>query len=250
MEYRKNKPAILITGASGGIGRAVALACAKHFPAHVLVLHYFTGEARIASLCEQLQASGGKPLCLQADLRSAHAVNNLFASIQHNGLFVDILLHTAGVSLQKLFDTCTDGDYDTVMDTNLRSTFLCCRGAMRDMLPQKRGSIVAISSMWGEAGASCEVLYSAAKAGVIGLTKALAREMAPSNIRVNCITPGVIDTAMTHALGAETRALLLEQAPLGRLGTPEDVAAMAVFLASEQAAYITGQVIRVDGGFL
>ena len=152
----------------------------------------------------------------------------------------------AGIAQQKLFTDLTEADWDTMLGTNLSGVFYACQCALKDMIPRQAGKIINISSMWGQVGASCEVHYSAAKAGVIGLTKALAKELGPSHITVNCVTPGVIETEMN----GEIIEGLKEETPLGRLGTPRDVAEMVRFLASHQADFITGQVFGVNGGFV
>ena len=163
---------------------------------------------------------------------------------------VDVLINNAGVSSQKLFTDITDDDWRKTIGVNLDGVFYCCREALPRMISQKSGVIVNISSMWGEVGASCEVHYSASKSGVIGLTRALAKEVAPSGIRVNCIAPGVIMTDMMNDYDDETIEELKSQTPLGRLGTPEDIASAALFLASDEASFITGQTLGVNGGFV
>jgi 3-oxoacyl-[acyl-carrier protein] reductase len=162
---------------------------------------------------------------------------------------VDVLVNNAGISQQKLFTDITDEDWRRMTGVNLDGVFYCSREASREMIRKKSGSIINISSMWGQVGASCEVHYSAAKAGVIGLTKALAKELGPSNIRVNCIAPGVIDTDMMSGFDNETKNSLIDETPLLRLGTPEDIAKAVVFLADENS-FITGQVLGVNGGII
>ena len=163
---------------------------------------------------------------------------------------VEVLVNNAGIAQQALFTDVSEAEWDRMFAVNVKGMFHCTQGVLGNMISQKRGKIVNISSMWGQIGASCEVSYSAAKAAVIGLTKALAKEMGPSGIQVNCVAPGVIDTEMNAALDASTRAMLAEETPLGVLGTAEDVARAIVFLASPQADFITGQVLGVNGGFV
>ena len=160
----------------------------------------------------------------------------------------DLLVNNAGVALFGLLQDCSDADFDRVVGVNLKGVFNCCKRALPAMIAAKRGAIVNISSMWGSVGASCEAVYSASKAGVIGLTKALAKEVGPSGITVNCVAPGVIDTPMNAMLSPEAKAELAAQTPLGRLGTPSDVADAVAFLA--EASFVTGQTLGVDGGFI
>ena len=163
---------------------------------------------------------------------------------------IDVLVNNAGISQQKLFNDITEDDWNKMVGVNLSGVFHCCKSVLPDMIRQKSGRIINISSVWGVYGASCEVHYSAVKAGVIGLTKALAKEVAPSKITVNAIAPGCILTDMlTDELDSGTIASLAEETPLGRLGTPEDIAKAVSFLASENADFITGQILGVDGGF-
>lgn len=163
---------------------------------------------------------------------------------------VDVLVNNAGISSQKLFTDIKDDEWKKTIGVNLNGVFYCCKNVLPQMINRKSGVIINISSMWGEVGASCEVHYSASKAGVIGLTKALAKEVAPSGVRVNCIAPGVIMTDMMEDFDGETINELKAETPLGRLGTPEDIAAAALFLASDNASFITGQTLGVNGGFI
>ena len=160
------------------------------------------------------------------------------------------LINNAGIAQQKLFTDITNEDWNAMVGVNLSGVFYCCRAALPYMIRQKAGSIVNVSSMWGICGASCEAHYSAVKAGVIGLTKALAKEEGPSGITVNCVAPGVIDTDMMASFTAEDKAALAEETPVGRLGTAEEVAKLLLYLAGEDAGYITGQVFGVNGGLV
>ncbi len=162
----------------------------------------------------------------------------------------DILINNAGIAESKLTTDIRDADFRRMLDTDLSGTFYCCREVIPEFLKNHSGSIVNISSMWGEVGASMEVHYSAAKAGVIGLTKALAKELGPSGIRVNCVSPGYIDTDMNKGYDMDTVQALIDETPLGRIGKPEDVANAVFFLASDEASFITGQVIGVNGGYV
>ena len=183
---------------------------------------------------------------VKADVSNPAEVTAMFEEIGS----VDVLVNNAGISSQKLFTDITDDEWKKTIGVNLDAVFYCCKNALPHMIRQKSGAIINISSMWGEVGASCEVHYSASKAGVIGLTKALAKEVAPSGVRVNCIAPGVIMTDMMSDYDDKTINELKDETPLGRLGTPEDIAAAALFLASDDASFITGQTLGVNGGFI
>ncbi|HEH6951915.1 TPA: SDR family oxidoreductase, partial [Clostridioides difficile] len=163
---------------------------------------------------------------------------------------LDVLVNNAGVSQDKLFTDITDEDWDNMMNINLKGSFYCSQVALKYMISEKKGNIINISSIWGISGASCEVHYSITKAGIIGMTKALAKEVGPSNIRVNSIAPGVINTDMLSGYNEEDIDALVEETPLMRLGTPEDIANCAIFLASDKSNFITGQVISPNGGFV
>ena len=240
---------VLITGASRGIGAA----CARRFARDgwSVAVHYYKSEAEALALAEDLRAAGAEAVPVRGDLsdpaQAARAVEAAQAALGH----LDALVCNAGVALpvQLLTDT-TDDQWRRVMGTDLDGVFHTLRAAIPGMVSRKRGAIVTVSSMWGVTGGSCEAPYSAAKAGVIGLTKALAKELGPSGIRVNCVAPGAIETDMTAFLTPEDRAALAGEAPLGRMGAPEEVAEAVRFLAGEEARFITGQVLRVDGGMV
>lgn len=240
---------VLITGASRGIGAA----CARRFARDgwKVAVHYYKSEAEALALAEELRAAGAEAVPVRGDLsdpaQAARAVEGAQAALGH----LDALVCNAGVALpvQLLTDT-TDDQWRRVMGTDLDGVFFTLRAAIPGMVSRKRGAIVTVSSMWGVTGGSCEAPYSAAKAGVIGLTKALAKELGPSGIRVNCVAPGAIETDMTAFLTPEDRAALAGEAPLGRMGAPEEVAEAVRFLAGEEARFITGQVLRVDGGMV
>ena len=236
---------VLITGASRGIGAAIAEAFAEagYFP----IINYTKNNSAAQALSQKIQDKFNiKSLVYKCDVSDSEAVRKMFGEIGE----IDVLVNNAGISQQKLFTDITDEDWRKMMSVNLDGVFYCSREALKGMIKRKSGSIINVSSMWGEVGASCEVHYSASKSAVIGLTKALAKEVAPSNIRVNCIAPGVIDTDMMKDFDDETRNALIEETPLLRLGKPEDIANAAVFLASEKASFITGQTLSVNGGFV
>ena len=239
----------VITGASRGIGRAVAVRLAKDGFAAALVCEKNLAMAQAAA--DEIIADGGEACAFAADLSNEDAVKNLFAAIEERfGCMPDVLVNNAGIAHANVFADEKNEDYDRIFDVNVRSVFLCCRAVYDTMVSHKWGRIINVSSMWGVCGASCEVLYSASKAAVIGLTKGLALELAPSGITVNAIAPGVIKTDMLGCYDEETLDELAEQTPVGRLGTPEDIASVVAFLSSDEAGFITGQVIGANGGYI
>ncbi len=233
---------VLITGGSRGIGAA----CVRTFCGqgdHVVFFYRSNHEA-----AEHLAKETGA-IAICADVTDAQGVRIAVKKAVELLGGLDVLVNNAGIAQIKLFDTITDEDWRTMIDTNLSGAFYVARAAVSEMLAQHKGSIVNIGSMWGKVGASCEVHYSAAKAGLRGMTMALAKEMGPSGIRVNCIEPGVIETEMNAALDDATKQELCDATPLCRMGSAEEVAAVVRFLSSDAASFITGQVIGVDGGF-
>lgn len=241
-----NKTA-LVTGAAGGIGSAAARAFARE--GYSVVINYHRSKDAAQALENELRAAGYGALAVCADIADPSQVSEMFRLCGEQFGGVDVLVNNAGIAQQKLFTDITQADYDAMFDVHVRGCFNCCQAALPHMIRQKKGKIINISSVWGVTGASCEVHYSAAKAAVIGMTKALAKEVGPSGIQVNCVTPGVIDTAMNAGHCGDTMAQLIQETPLGRLGSPDDVAELIVFLASCKADFITGQIIGVDGGY-
>ncbi len=240
----------LVTGGSGGIGSAICEALAKQNCA--IAIQYRRRQKQAEKLAAALREKYGVLSCtVQADVSDAGSVRAMFDELDSAFGAIDVLVNNAGIAQQKLFTDITDEDWRAMTGVNLDGVFYCCREALRrHMLPEHRGVILNISSMWGQVGASCEVHYSAAKAGVIGLTKALAKEVGLSGIRVNCIAPGVVMTDMMKGFDGQTLAALREETPLNVLGTPEEIADAAVFLCSDKARFITGQVLGVNGGFV
>ena len=230
----------LVTGASRGIGAAIAKELAKN--GFRVFINYNKSENEAKLLAEEI---GG--VAVKCDVSKADEVENMIKTVAKYG-GVDVLINNAGISKIKMLQDTTENDYDELFDVNMKSVYLVTRAAIPDMIRKKCGKILNISSMWGITGASCEVCYSASKAAVIGFTKAIAKELGPSGINVNCIAPGVIDTDMNKSLDAETRAELAAMTPLMRIGAVEDIAKAASFLVSDDASFITGQILSVDGG--
>jgi len=239
---------VLITGASRGIGAATARAFAK--TGWKVSLNYCRGREQALALAAELSAEGAQAVALGADVSDPEQAVALVRAAETIAP-LDALVCSAGIALpqQLLTDTTVD-QWRRVMGVDLDGVFHVIRAAIPGMVRRQSGSIVTVSSMWGVTGGSCEAPYSAAKAGVIGLTQALAKELGPSRIRVNCVAPGVIATEMNGHLTAEDLAALEEETPLGRIGTPEEVAKAICFLAGEDASFVTGQVLRVDGGMV
>lgn len=238
---------VLITGASGGIGQAVARAFADKNE-YRLCLHANKNADAVKKLADEFRSSGADAGCFVADLTKPGEVEKMFSDISAFCGGADILVNNAGVSLIMPFDDVTEKEWDRVFSVNVKAQFLCAKYAAKHMISRKWGRIINIGSMWGSVGASCEVAYSASKAAVNGFTKALSKELALSGITVNCVEPGFIGTKMNASLSEETRRGLIENTPVGRIGTPEDVARAVLFFAADSADFVTGQVLRIDGG--
>ena len=236
---------VLITGASGGIGKATALAFAKQ--GYGVALHYHTGEESARKTAEEIRQTGGEAELFRADLTREKEVEEMFRQAEEKFGFLSVLVNNAGTDWKGLLTDMTLREWEQLFAVNCTGTFLCCRRALKSMVREHTGSIVNVSSIWGEVGASCEAAYSASKAAVIGLTKALSKEAGPAGVRVNCVSPGVIDTPMNGDLSEEDLSVLKEETPLMRIGTPEEVADAIVFLAEHP--FITGQILGVGGGF-
>jgi 3-oxoacyl-[acyl-carrier protein] reductase len=243
----KDKVAI-VTGGSRGIGRAIALALAE--TGAIVVVNYKGNQVAADEVVAAIQAKEGQALAIQADIALAEDVDRLFKAVLERFGRLDILVNNAGITRDTLLLRMKETDFDAVIDTNLRGAYLCTRAALRPMTKARGGRIINITSVVGLIGNAGQANYSAAKAGLIGFTKAVAREMSSRAITVNAVAPGYIDTELTAGLGDQIRAAILENIPLGRLGTPEDIAHTVCFLASDFAAYITGQTITVDGGMV
>ena len=239
---------ILITGGSRGIGAsAVRLFAAEgDFVSFIYKENHMAAKALLHSLEEK----GYKAEAVCADVTDVSSLREVVSRQRNRIGEIDVLIHNAGISSQKMISDVSEDEFRKIMDTHMTSLFFLSQMVLPNMIREKKGNILAVSSIWGMTGASCEVVYSSAKAAVIGFVKALAKEVGPSGIRVNCVAPGVIDTDMLMDFSAEDKKVLMEETPLQRLGTPEEVAELLFFLASEKASFITGQVISPNGGFL
>jgi 3-oxoacyl-[acyl-carrier protein] reductase len=242
------KKTVLITGSSRGIGRAAAELFAAHN--YNVIINYRYSEKEALALQSSLLEQGHEALAVKADVARRGEVAAMVAKgLQRYGK-IDVLVNNAGIAQQKLFTDINEDEWDDMMNIHVKGMYNCCQCVVPLMIKNKSGKIVNISSIWGITGASCEVHYSTAKAAVIGFTKALARELGPSNIQVNCVAPGIIQTGMNDFLDDDERNQLLQATPLMRFGTPLEAARAVLFLASEQADFITGQVISPNGGFV
>lgn len=238
----------LITGASRGIGAATARRLAR--AGYAVAVNYCSSEERALALVEELRAEGHTAMAVRADVSDPEQVQAMVDNVLDKFCQLDILVCNAGRSWVGLLGDMTVAEWRELFSVNLDSVFYCCKAVLPHMIHRKKGKIITVSSMWGQVGASCEAAYSASKAGVIGLTKALAKELGPSGIAVNCVAPGVIDTEMNKNLTDEDLDALREETPLERIGKAEDVAESVLFLASEGADFITGQVLCPNGGLI
>jgi len=238
----------LVTGSSRGIGRAIARELARE--GWKVCINYRVRRDCAESLLEEISAFGGEAMIYGTDVSRREEVNAMVAAVKEKWGEVSLLVNNAGVAGQALFQDVTDELWHRYFSVNVDGAFHAIQAVLPPMLREHAGCIINVSSMWGLRGASCEVTYSCTKAALIAMSRSLALELAPTNIRVNCIAPGVIKTDMLDALPAEVLPQLAEETPLRRLGTPEDIAHLAVFLASDKSSFITGQVITADGGFI
>lgn len=242
------KGVALVTGASGGIGGAIAVALARE--GYAIAVHCYRNEQKGMAVRDEILAMGGRAEVFVCDITDADAVDYMVNEICRTLGCVTVLVNNAGIAQQKLFTDLSVDEWQQMMAVHVDGAFYACRAVLPDMIRAHSGAIVNVSSMWGQTGGSCEVHYSTAKAALIGLTKALAKEVGPAGIRVNCVAPGVIRTEMLAELSRETLNDLEEETPLCRLGTPADVASAVVFLVSDGAGFITGQVIAPNGGIV
>ena len=240
------KKVAVVTGASRGIGRAIALELGRR--GNFVVVNYNGSAEKAEAVKQEIEAAGGEACAMQCDVSDYGACEAFMKDVIKEYKRIDILVNNAGVTRDGLLMQMKEEDFDTVVDTNLKGAFHTIRFAARQMLKQRSGRIINLSSVVGLRGNGGQVNYSASKAGIIGLTKSAAKELASRGITVNAIAPGFIETEMTAVLPEETKAATLKEIPLQKFGKPEDVAQAAAFLASDEAAYITGQVLCVDGG--
>ena len=242
-----NKTAI-ITGASKGIGAATAILFAHS--GYNVVINYNDSYESATLLARSLKENGANVIPFKANVANRLEVDMMIKEAIYNFGTVDVLVNNAGVAHQGLFTDISEYDWDRIVNINLKGVFNYSQAVLPEMINKKSGKIINVSSMWGITGASCEVAYSASKAGVIGLTKALAKELAPSGITVNCVAPGVIETNMNSELSVEDLNSLVEETPLGRIGSADEVAKSIYFLASPAADFITGEVLNINGGYV
>lgn len=238
----------VVTGASGGIGRAIAVAFGKAGAS--VAVHYNGNEAKAAAVKAKIEEAGGKAEIFRCNVADFDACSEFIKNVVKTFGKIDILVNNAGITRDGLIMGMSEDDFDAVLDTNLKGSFNCIRFASRQMMRKKYGRIINITSVSGVAGNAGQANYSASKAGLIGLTKSVAKELASRNITANAIAPGFVKTEMTDVLPDDVKETAMKQIPLARFAEPEDIANAAVFLASDMASYITGQVLLVDGGMV
>lgn len=249
MEENKEKDivnkVVLVTGGSRGIGAEIVKMLAKEN--YSIILNYNHSEKQAIQIQQELQKQEGQVAIFQADVSKREEAKKLIQFTIKTFGTIDILINNAGIAQEKLFTDITDNDWNTMLNTNLNSVFYCIQEALPEMLRKKEGCIINISSIWGITGSSCEVAYSTAKAGINGMTKALAKELGPSHIRVNGIAPGMIDTSMNDYLTIEEKQAIVQEIPLEKIGKPIDIAKCAKWLIEDE--YTTGQIISINGGW-
>jgi 3-oxoacyl-[acyl-carrier protein] reductase len=236
----------LVTGGSRGIGRAASVALAKQ--GAQVVINYVSNEGAAREVAEQIQAAGGKAEIVQFDVGSSEAAEKAVAEVAKRLGRLDVLVCSAGIAIDGLLLRLKDEDFDRILSVNVKGSVACARAATKVMMRAKTGRVIFLSSIVGEMGNAGQTAYAASKAALLGVTKSMARELSSRFITVNAITPGFIDTDMTGVLTDEQKAAINQNIPLGRTGKPEEIAAAIVYLASDEAAYVTGQTLRVNGG--
>ncbi|MDQ0230568.1 3-oxoacyl-[acyl-carrier-protein] reductase [Metabacillus malikii] len=243
-----DKKVALVTGASRGIGKAIALDLAKNGAS--VAINYAGNEAKANEVVEEITANGGDAIAIQADVSNSESVTDMIKQVISHFGQIDILVNNAGITRDNLLMRMKEAEWDDVINTNLKGVFLCTKGVTRQMMKQRNGRIINITSVVGVSGNAGQANYVAAKAGVIGLTKTTAKELASRNITVNAVAPGFITTDMTDELTEDLKAEMLKQIPLAKLGEPSDIANMVTFLASDKSKYITGQTFHINGGMV
>lgn len=241
----KDKIAV-VTGASRGIGRETALTLA--FYGATVIVNYNGSKEKAEAVAAEIEAAGGRAKAVQGNVADSEAMKQMFHDVKKEFGRIDILVNNAGITQDNLLMAMKEEDFDRVIDTNLKGAFLCMKHIIRIMMKQRYGRIINMSSVSGVMGNAGQINYCASKAGLIGMTKSLAREVGSRGITVNAVAPGYIDTEMTQGLSEEVKTGFIENIPLKRMGQPKDIAETVAFLASDRASYITGQVISVDGG--
>lgn len=235
-----------ITGANKGIGAATAIALA--WMGYQIVLHYGTDEQQARQVQKQLENIGVPVLICGGDISNEWIVTDIYQKACNSFSHIDVLVNNAGISQQKLFTDTTLDEWKQMMDVHVTGTFLCSRLVLPDMISRRQGKIINLSSIWGIVGSSCEVAYSTAKSAIIGMTKALAKEVALSNVQVNCVAPGAVDTQMMQEFTLEEQEEFCQDIPLGRMATPQEIASTIAFLCKTE--YMTGQVVSPNGGIV
>lgn len=242
------KKTVLVTGSSRGIGQAIAELFAEK--GMNVVFNYCVNKEKAQHIINKLRKKNITAVAVKADVSNRYEVNEMVKKIGEIFGDIDILVNNVGIAQQKMFKDITEDEWDKMFDVNVKGMYNCIQAVLPSMVKKKEGKIINISSIWGLTGASCEVHYSASKAAVIGLTKALAKELGPSNIQVNCVAPGVIKTDMLSDFSKQDIESLKDETPLGIIGLPIDIAKVVYFLASKDANFITGQIISPNGGFV
>lgn len=238
----------LVTGAAKGIGRSIAIELAKAGAS--VIINYNKSELEAEKLVNEIRDSGLYAVKHKCDISNYNDVTKMIKDIKNKFGKIDILVNNAGISSIGLFIDSEEEQWDNIINTNLKGVYNTCHNVSKIMLNQMSGVIINISSIWGNVGASCEVIYSASKGGINAFSKALGKELAPSSIRVNAVAPGVIDTDMNRGISNEDRELLISEIPMNRMGSGDEVGKLVVFLCSDEAKYITSQVITIDGGYI
>lgn len=238
---------VFVTGGSGGIGSEICREFASM--GYPVAIGYNSNKDNAMILADEINAAKGTAISVECDIASSDSIDNAVSEIKKQLGAVEILVNNAGIANINLFTDLKDDEIHNLININLIGAMLCSKAVLPEMIRRQHGKIINITSVWGEVGASCEVVYSAAKAGIIGFTKAVAKEVAPSGIRVNAVSAGIIDTPMNSSLCENDLNAIIDEIPVGRMGTPSDIAKCVLFLASDDSSYLCGQIIRADGGW-